>query len=177
MTQTTYVNAADPSNLIYPYTMQQLREDNPTVSFPPVIPQEILNQYAVYPVTEEPKPDYDVLVQYVELDPPPHLTVIGYRTEEQSYDPNTGELDPSKIGEPLYALPYVIGWEVYDKPYELATAAVLNQRKELLVDTDWMALEDTPPITPEWEAYRQALRDVPQQAGYPYNVQWPVPPS
>jgi len=28
----------------------------------------------------------------------------------------------------------------------------------------------------QWAAYRQALRDVPQQAGAPYNVVWPEPP-
>ena len=28
-----------------------------------------------------------------------------------------------------------------------------------------------------WAAYRQALLDVPEQAGFPYNVSWPVRPS
>ena len=29
----------------------------------------------------------------------------------------------------------------------------------------------------EWTAYRQALLDVPQQAGFPHNVVWPVKPE
>lgn len=28
-----------------------------------------------------------------------------------------------------------------------------------------------------WRAYRQALLDVPQQPGFPYNIQWPTKPE
>lgn len=32
-------------------------------------------------------------------------------------------------------------------------------------------------ITAEWEAYKQALRDVPAQEGFPYIINWPVLPA
>ena len=32
-------------------------------------------------------------------------------------------------------------------------------------------------FTSEWAKYRQALRDLPQQAGFPFNVQFPTPPN
>lgn len=32
-------------------------------------------------------------------------------------------------------------------------------------------------ITGTWATYRQALRDLPQQAGFPYNVEFPTPPE
>lgn len=32
-------------------------------------------------------------------------------------------------------------------------------------------------LTGEWAEYRQALRDVPQQEGFPFEVTWPVPPE
>lgn len=32
-------------------------------------------------------------------------------------------------------------------------------------------------LTGEWAEYRQALRDVPQQEGFPFDVTWPVPPE
>lgn len=32
-------------------------------------------------------------------------------------------------------------------------------------------------ITGAWAQYRQALRDIPQQPGFPYTVEFPVPPS
>lgn len=33
------------------------------------------------------------------------------------------------------------------------------------------------PVPAAWVTYRQALRDVPQQAGFPDNIQWPVKPE
>lgn len=51
-----------------------------------------------------------------------------------------------------------------------------NQRERLLSDTDWMALSDNT-MTPEWAAYRQALRDITAQEGFPYSVIWPTKPE
>jgi hypothetical protein len=52
---------------------------------------------------------------------------------------------------------------------------VRAQRDELLAKSDYMALADR--ITDAWRTYRQALRDVPAQAGFPTNVTWPIEPS
>ena len=52
---------------------------------------------------------------------------------------------------------------------------VRAQRDALLAASDYMALADR--ITDAWRTYRQALRDVPAQAGFPTNVTWPVEPS
>ena len=38
-------------------------------------------------------------------------------------------------------------------------------------------LESGTAVSPAWVAYRQALRDVPQQAGFPDSIQWPVKPE
>ena len=51
-----------------------------------------------------------------------------------------------------------------------------NERNRRLAETDWMALSDMT-LTPEWAAYRQALRDVPQEEGFPENVTWPPEPT
>lgn len=51
------------------------------------------------------------------------------------------------------------------------------ERNSKLTATDWTQVSDAPTsIKNKWIAYRQALRDVPQQAGFPTNVQWPVEP-
>tara|TARA_E500000081_G_C5799553_1_gene204288 strand:+ start:77 stop:466 length:390 start_codon:yes stop_codon:yes gene_type:complete len=49
------------------------------------------------------------------------------------------------------------------------------KREELLMVSDKMAVVDR--ITDEWRTYRQALRDVPQQSGFPSNITWPTEPS
>jgi len=53
---------------------------------------------------------------------------------------------------------------------------IRNQRDRLLSATDWMALSDVT-MSPAWAAYRQALREMPEQAGFPYSVIWPTKPS
>lgn len=57
---------------------------------------------------------------------------------------------------------------------------VLNKRNQLLTETDWMIYRafETGTIVPQaWLDYRQALRDITQQSGYPENVIWPTPPG
>lgn len=49
-----------------------------------------------------------------------------------------------------------------------------QERDTLLSESDVHALADR--ITDEWRAYRQALRDVPLQAGFPDNITWPTKP-
>ena len=55
------------------------------------------------------------------------------------------------------------------------SAEVRAQRDTLLAASDHMALADR--ITDSWRTYRQALRDIPAQAGFPTSVTWPTKPS
>jgi len=61
------------------------------------------------------------------------------------------------------------------KDAEFATNA-RNQRDTLLTQTDWTQVADAPVDKAAWAAYRQALRDVPQQIGFPTTITWPVKP-
>jgi len=54
--------------------------------------------------------------------------------------------------------------------------AVRDDRTRRLSATDWTQLADAPVDKTAWATYRQALRDVPAQAGFPWNVQWPDTP-
>ncbi len=52
------------------------------------------------------------------------------------------------------------------------------KRVKLIASTDWTQNADIPQATKDkWAPYRQALRDVPQQAGFPHNIVWPTPPQ
>ena len=54
---------------------------------------------------------------------------------------------------------------------------VRTQRNALLAESDWAVLPDAPVADEQaWKDYRQALRDVPQQAGFPEEVVWPQIP-
>ena len=58
-------------------------------------------------------------------------------------------------------------------PVAASATQVRAQRDELLAASDSMALADR--ITDEWRTYRQALRDLPEQDGFP-DVTFPVAP-
>jgi hypothetical protein len=49
-------------------------------------------------------------------------------------------------------------------------------RNQKLSDSDWTQLADSPENKAAWATYRQALRDVPTQAGFPWEVEWPTQP-
>jgi len=52
-----------------------------------------------------------------------------------------------------------------------------DQRDALLADSDWTQVPDAPVDQAAWATYRQALRDVPQQAGFPEDINWPTTPE
>jgi len=57
-------------------------------------------------------------------------------------------------------------------------AQTRSERNRRLSETDWTQGKDIPDtISLPWAAHRQALRDVPSQAGFPWDVTWPEPPS
>lgn len=55
--------------------------------------------------------------------------------------------------------------------------AMRKQRAEKLTETDWTQLTDAPVNSALWATYRQALRDVPTQEGFPWEVTWPTQPE
>lgn len=54
---------------------------------------------------------------------------------------------------------------------------VRDDRKRRLADCDWTQLADSPVDKAAWATYRQALRDVPAQAGFPWTINWPTQPE
>ena len=83
--------------------------------------------------------------------------------------------------------PYYIVWsnQTFDwvdtrSPAELeqiAADAAINLRNSLLLASDWTQLPDvTLANRAEWVTYRQALRDITDQPGFPNNIVWPVSP-
>lgn len=61
-----------------------------------------------------------------------------------------------------------------------AAKGVRATRDRLIAETDWIViknLELNQNVPGVWEVYRQNLRDVPEQAGFPHNVNWPAKPE
>lgn len=58
---------------------------------------------------------------------------------------------------------------------QLATEA-RAKRNTLLAASDWTQVIDAPVDQAAWAVYRQALRDITAQAGFPETINWPVAP-
>ena len=56
-------------------------------------------------------------------------------------------------------------------------AQVRKQRDDLLATCDWTQLSDAPVDKQAWATYRQALRDISTQAGFPWEVEFPKDPN
>lgn len=69
-----------------------------------------------------------------------------------------------------------------EKNNEIEKNFVRQSRNLLLKESDFIATIDiwsklSNDQQKAWEEYRQALRDIPLQTGFPSNVDWPIKPS
>lgn len=48
-----------------------------------------------------------------------------------------------------------------------------QSRDQMLKDSDWTQIADSTADKAAWATYRQALRDVPAQSGFPWDITWP----
>jgi hypothetical protein len=84
--------------------------------------------------------------------------------------------------------PYIENGVVFDVIVEAKTQDELDvekiqkanevryKRNMLLTQSDWTQLADAPVDNLAWAVYRQALRDITLQAGFPFTVDFPVAP-
>ncbi len=71
-------------------------------------------------------------------------------------------------------------WIVTEVPEDMRAINIRQTRDEKLELSDWMAIRASEggTATPsDWITYRQALRDIPEQEGFPDEIDWPVEPS
>ena len=129
---------------------------------------------SLYPNTSFPSQWTPALVEELGLDPvfeTPAPTVTRYQT---AY----------KDGVEQVAGKWVWKWSISEmddaakaaKDAE-AAKAVRADRDKRLADSDWTQVADAPVDKAAWAAYRQGLRDVPAQAGFPYDITWPSKPE
>jgi len=169
-----HVKITNDQPVEFPYTIGQFRRDHPQTSFPRIIPDTMLKRHLVHPVIELSKPAYEPLVQNLVMGDMPHKEVIRLKTENDATN-HIGEVDQSQVGQPIHGNRWFIGYTVVNKPQDQAEQAVRNKRDRLLQDTDWQALSDNT-MGEAVTTYRQALRDVPDQDGFPFGVVWPTKP-
>ena len=137
---------------VYPYSLENLKSDNPRTSFPSEMTELVMNEYDVYEVRQTPKPN-DYTKNITEGTP---ILVEGvYYQNWQQTDASISEIN-SRI--------------------ESKWVEIRQIRNELLLECDWTQLSDIPTETKTaWQTYRQELRDVTSQSN-PFSIVWPAKP-
>ena len=77
-----------------------------------------------------------------------------------------------------YVWDYIVNEWVADTT--TAAAAATTQRNDLLSASDWTQIPNGPLTALQqqaWATYRQQLRDITDQPGYPMTIEWPVAPQ
>ena len=117
---------------------------------------------------------------------PPDVKDFGYEPYLFTEKPEHGHYEKAVIVTPIQNANglWIQQWAV--EPMSDAEKAAADQfeskrmrdaRTGLLARTDWTQLADSPTEGDSWTTYRQALRDLPTQAGFPWDVEWPEPPE
>lgn len=141
----------------YPYTIGDLRKDNPNTSFPKQVSDSILSEFNIVTVLEVSPPSVEYTQTWKEVSP-----VLENGVWKQSY-----------------SVTNISSEELLIKTEE-ASKSVRATRDKLIAETDWIViknLELNQNVPGVWEVYRQNLRDVPAQAGFPHSVNWPAKPE
>lgn len=146
----------------------QLRSLHPNTSFPRVLTPEILESFGVDPILEGPQaqttPPYEISVrQGIE-------EINGKWFTKYVVGPVFTDTEEKTAEEQEIEYKTRIDNEVADR--------VREQRNKLLSESDWTQSRDvTLDNDTDWTAYRQELRDITTQGGFPHNVIWPDKPQ
>lgn len=138
----------------YPYSANELKQDNPQTSYPSTLTDEVLARFGVVAVAATAAPTHNEATHGVRETAPEQVSGAWRQKWE------------------TYALS---AQEAADKAANKA-AKVREIRNEKLSKCDWTQVADAPVDKAAWATYRQALRDVTAQAGFPWEVQWPTEP-
>jgi len=157
-------------------TQGQIRSMHPNVSLPKVWNSNVNETLGIDPVLASPKPDpsgdYKVVVRNgVEQDANGNWVYAW--TENDMFQEYT-ETDEDGV-ETTVTVQAQIDAKVAADNAALASTERAT-RDDLLKATDHYGLSDVT-MTEAMTAYRQALRDVPQQAGFPQTITWPTKPE
>lgn len=112
-----------------------------------------------------------------EIDETPALTIEDVEAMLAQQFPPEPAPEPF-AGDPTATWEYWTDLDTAERgvPEEWVWERLRNRRNALLAACDWRMVPDAPWDVTPWEAYRQALRDLPDNTSDPRQVVWPVEP-
>ena len=157
-----YAKIKDGSVEKYPYSISDLKQDNPNVSFPKVLDSTVLNSFGMYEVVTDSKPTYNIVTQVINKKSTPELVSEVWTLKWEIKDKSQEEIDEIKARE---------------------QEDIRFERTSILTNCDWTIIADAPlsaDMVAKWKTYRQELRDITKQASFNNDqpsVTWPNQPK
>lgn len=157
-----YAKIKDGSVEKYPYSITDLKQDNPNVSFPKVLNTSTLNSFGTYEVVIDSKPTYNSVTQTINKKSTPELVSGTWTLKWETKDKPQEDIDQEKADE---------------------QNNIRSERVMELEQCDWTVLPDAPLSTDmvnKYKTYRQQLRDITKQSTFNEavpSVTWPTKPS
>ena len=152
-------------------TDSQFRSEHPSTSFPKVLTVEIIDSFGYDTILEGPQAQTTPPYQY---------------SQRAGIEEVNGQWFTKYIAGPVFT-DYTDDEGVVHTASEQYEAycfdkdavqgkSVRDDRNKRLADCDWTQLPDAPVDAAAWAAYRTALRAVPEQPGFPWDITWPEEP-
>ena len=142
----------------HPLLEENFRMLHPQTSFPPVLTPELVEPFGFgmfeYSQIPDPEYHYDKVVEA-----PPVRDAQGFWRQVWQIVPMS---------------------ETERRDADIKHSAIMRHARDMaLARSDFSQMADAPAWVDQaaWAAYRQTLRDLPQQDGFPWQVSWPEPPA
>lgn len=148
-----YAKVEKDTVIKFPYTMDDLRADYPMASISANLSDPLLAHLSLVRVVVTGAPEHDPTREVAEP------TGCVFNREKLRW-------------ETAFTIRPLTEAEIKAKADE-----VRGQRGNLLSRCDWTQVLDAQVDRAAWAEYRQQLRDVPDQPGFPFSVVWPQEPT
>ena len=148
----------------------EFRALHPNTSMPQQLSEELLNDFGADVVFEGPQATGGTVYQY---------------SQAQGVELVNGKWYTKYVLGPTFIDTVVDGVTTTAAEHETAYKAqkdaeqaksVRSTRDAKLAECDWTQVADAPVDKAIWATYRQALRDITAQTGFPWTITWPDAP-
>lgn len=139
----------------YPYSLYEIKRANLNTSFPDTVSDATMAEYGAMRVYSAMQPVLSD-TQVLEEDTPVFFA-------------------DAQRWKQAWRVRDMIAEELTQR-FDSAALSIRQQRNDMLKDSDWTQIIDATADKAAWATYRQALRDVTAQAGFPWTITWPTPP-
>ena len=150
----------------------EFRASHPNTSFPPQLTAELLDSMGADVVLEGPQATVQAPYEFSYRNGVEQVN--GQWFTKYSVGPVFKDI-PAQGDQPAKTAAEQLSAYRAEKDAQQA-ASVRSQRTQKLAESDWTQVADAPVDKAAWAVYRQALRDVTTQTGFPWEVTWPAQP-